>query len=43
MVVVLAPGDAAAAIELLASHGAPAFEIGSIVERESGGPQTTVV
>jgi phosphoribosylformylglycinamidine cyclo-ligase len=43
MVVVLAPKDAGAAIELLASHGAQAFEIGSIVERESGGPQTTVV
>ena len=43
MVAVLAPKDAAAAIELLASHGAQAFEIGSIVERESGGPQTTVV
>jgi phosphoribosylformylglycinamidine cyclo-ligase len=43
MAAVLAPKDAASAIELLASHGAQAFEIGSIVERESGGPQTTVV
>ena len=43
MVVIVAQKDAKAAIELLAEHGAEAFEIGSIVERTAGQPQTVVV
>jgi phosphoribosylformylglycinamidine cyclo-ligase len=43
MVVVVAPADAGAALAALTGEGAQACEIGSIVERESGGPQTLVV
>ena len=34
---------AAAAIEILAENGVEAFEIGSIVERQAGQPQTVIV
>jgi phosphoribosylformylglycinamidine cyclo-ligase len=43
MVLVVAPSDVAAALELLAKEGAEAFEIGAIVERKPGQPQTVVV
>jgi hypothetical protein len=33
----------AAAIELLGAQGVQAFEIGAIVEREAGTPQTVVL
>jgi phosphoribosylformylglycinamidine cyclo-ligase len=42
MVAVVAKSDAKAAIDHLASQGIEAFEIGSIVPRASGGPQTVV-
>ncbi|MGZ5038057.1 MAG: phosphoribosylformylglycinamidine cyclo-ligase [Usitatibacter sp.] len=43
MVVVVARSHAAAALESLASHGVESYEIGSIVERGAGEPQTVVV
>jgi phosphoribosylformylglycinamidine cyclo-ligase len=43
MAMVVAAEDAKAAIDALASHGVEAFEIGAIVEREPGAPQTVVV
>jgi phosphoribosylformylglycinamidine cyclo-ligase len=43
MVLIVAAGDSGAAIDALSANGVEAFEIGSIVERESGGPQTVVV
>jgi phosphoribosylformylglycinamidine cyclo-ligase len=43
MVVVVAREDVHAALEVLASHGCEAFEVGSIVPREDAGPQTVVV
>ena len=43
MVLVMAKENVAAAIESLAGHGVEAFEIGSIVKREPGTPQTVVV
>jgi phosphoribosylformylglycinamidine cyclo-ligase len=42
MVLVVAKGDVRAAIETLAANGVEAFEIGSIVARSPGGPQTLV-
>ena len=43
MVLVVSPGEVKAALDVLAANGAEAFEVGSIVPRESGGPQTVVV
>jgi phosphoribosylformylglycinamidine cyclo-ligase len=43
MVLVVAKADAAATIGELAAHGVDAFEIGAIVPRESGAPQTVIV
>jgi len=43
MAMVVAKGDARRAIELLGEHGVQAFEIGAIVEREAGTPQTVVL
>ena len=43
MVMTLASDHAAAAIEILAENGVEAFEIGSIVERQAGQPQTVIV
>ena len=43
MVMVVAQGDVKEAIDVLAANGAEAFEVGSIVARENGGPQTVVV
>ena len=42
MVLVVAKADAAATIGELAAHGVDAFEIGAIVPRESGAPQTVI-
>jgi phosphoribosylformylglycinamidine cyclo-ligase len=43
MVIVVAKGDAQAAIQALAAAGCEALEVGSIVKREGDGPQTVVV
>ena len=43
MALVVARADAQATIEALAQEGAEAFEIGAIVERQAGEPQTVVV
>ncbi len=43
MVVIVAKGDAEATIEMLKNDGVTAFEIGAIVERKEGEPQTVVV
>jgi phosphoribosylformylglycinamidine cyclo-ligase len=43
MVLVVARADVQATLDALASFGTEAFEIGAIVEREAGGPQTVVV
>ena len=43
MVLIVAKGDAKAAIETLAQHHVDAYEIGAIVERKEGEPQTVVV
>jgi phosphoribosylformylglycinamidine cyclo-ligase len=43
MVLIVAKEDAKATIDALAEHGAEAFEVGAIVERKAGEPQTTVV
>jgi phosphoribosylformylglycinamidine cyclo-ligase len=43
MAMVVPKAEAKAAIDSLASHGVEAFEIGAIVERQPGGPQTVVV
>jgi len=43
MVLMVAKADAQAALEILAQEGVEAFEIGAIVEREAGAPQTVVV
>jgi phosphoribosylformylglycinamidine cyclo-ligase len=43
MAMVVAAEDAKAAIDALASQGVEAFEIGAIVDREPGAPQTVVV
>ena len=43
MTLVVAAADVKATIEALADGGAEAFEIGSIVERKAGEPQTIVV
>jgi phosphoribosylformylglycinamidine cyclo-ligase len=42
MVLVVASGDAAAALATLDAHGVPAWEIGSIVARDGDSPQTVV-
>jgi phosphoribosylformylglycinamidine cyclo-ligase len=42
MVAVVAPADARAAIEAFSALGVEAFEIGAIVERPAGSPQTIV-
>jgi phosphoribosylformylglycinamidine cyclo-ligase len=42
MVLVVARGDAKAAIETLAQHGVDAYEVGAIGERKEGEPQTVV-
>jgi phosphoribosylformylglycinamidine cyclo-ligase len=42
MVAVVAPADARAAIEAFCALGVEAFEIGAIVERPAGSPQTIV-
>jgi phosphoribosylformylglycinamidine cyclo-ligase len=42
MVLVVAKGDAKAALEILNEQGASAYEIGAIAKREEGGPQTVV-
>jgi len=43
MVMVVARGDVAATMEALAANGAEAFEVGAIVARPTGQPQTIVV
>ena len=43
MVMVVSKADAQAAIDSLASHGVDAYEIGAIVPREPGTPQTVIV
>jgi phosphoribosylformylglycinamidine cyclo-ligase len=43
MVLVVAKGDVKAALDVLASSGVDAWEIGSIVGREANGPQVVVV
>ncbi len=43
MVLVVAAEDAKATIDALAENGAEAFEVGAIVERKAGQPQTIVV
>jgi phosphoribosylformylglycinamidine cyclo-ligase len=44
MVLVVAPGEVKEALDLLAANGADAFEVGSIVARESSdSPQTVVI
>ncbi len=43
MVLVVAAEDAKATIDALAENGAEAFEVGAIVERKAGQPQTVVV
>ena len=43
MVLVVSRADAQAAIGSLASHGVDAYEIGAIVPREPGTPQTVIV
>jgi len=43
MVLVVAAPDAKAAIDSLAENGIEAFEVGAIVERKAGQPQTIVV
>ena len=43
MVLVVAQGDVKETLDVLAANGAEEFEVGSIVARESGGPQTVVV
>ena len=43
MTLVVPKGEAKAAIDSLASHGVEAFEIGAIVARQPGAPQTVVV
>jgi phosphoribosylformylglycinamidine cyclo-ligase len=43
MVMVVGKGDAKAAIDALAGEGTQAFEIGAIVERAAGSPQTVIV
>ncbi|HET9652466.1 MAG TPA: phosphoribosylformylglycinamidine cyclo-ligase [Usitatibacter sp.] len=42
MVLVVSKNEAQATLEVLAAHGVEAFEIGSIVARAPGGPQTLV-
>jgi phosphoribosylformylglycinamidine cyclo-ligase len=42
MVLVVARGDAKTAIDVLAQHGVDAYEVGAIVERKEGEPQTVV-
>jgi phosphoribosylformylglycinamidine cyclo-ligase len=43
MTLVVAAADVKAALEVLAANGAEAYEVGSIVERKAGEPQTIVV
>jgi phosphoribosylformylglycinamidine cyclo-ligase len=43
MVMIVPKAEAKAAIDSLGAHGVEAFEIGAIVPRETGGPQTVVV
>jgi len=43
MTLVVPKSEAKAAIDSLASHGVEAFEIGAIVPRQPGAPQTVVV
>jgi phosphoribosylformylglycinamidine cyclo-ligase len=43
MAIVVARSDVAAALAQLAAHGCESYEIGSIVERGAGEPQTVVV
>jgi phosphoribosylformylglycinamidine cyclo-ligase len=43
MVLVVAAEDVQATIDTLAENGAEAFQVGAIVERKAGEPQTTVV
>ncbi len=43
MVLIVPKAEAKAAIDSLGAHGVEAFEIGAIVPRETGGPQTVVV
>jgi phosphoribosylformylglycinamidine cyclo-ligase len=43
MVLIVPKAEAKAAIDSLGSHGVEAFEIGAIVKREPGAPQTVVV
>jgi phosphoribosylformylglycinamidine cyclo-ligase len=43
MTLVVAQADAKATIDGLASLGVEAFEIGSIVPRQGGGPKTVVL
>ena len=42
MVMVVSVADVKAAIDALAEEGTEAFEIGAIVERQAGGPQTVI-
>jgi phosphoribosylformylglycinamidine cyclo-ligase len=42
MVIVVAAGDAKAALDAFAAEGVEAFEIGGIVERGAGSPQAVV-
>jgi phosphoribosylformylglycinamidine cyclo-ligase len=43
MVLIVAKEDAKATIDTLTENGAEAYEVGAIVERKAGEPQTTVV
>jgi phosphoribosylformylglycinamidine cyclo-ligase len=43
MVMVVAKGDVKETLDVLAANGAEAFEVGSIVARGNGAPQTVVV
>jgi hypothetical protein len=42
-VLVVARGDVKATIDELAAHGVAAYDIGLIIERKEGEPQTVVV
>jgi len=43
MVMIVARGDVKAALDTLSASGVDASEIGSIVEREAGGPPVVIV
>jgi phosphoribosylformylglycinamidine cyclo-ligase len=43
MVLIVARGDVKAALDVFKEHGVDAFEVGAIVKRREGEPQTVVV